>query len=98
MSTENQIILHRSSYTKDENVEIADLNILISTLKRREENSIQLLDYTIKYNTTKAIDDKTQLEELVVEIDMLEKNRQILENQIFQKYLEWKISDAKQKK
>lgn len=98
MSTENQIILHRSSYTKDENVEIADLNILISTLKRREENSIQLLDYSIKYNTTKAIDDKTQLEELIVEIDMLEKNRQILENQIFQKYLEWKITDAKQKK
>jgi hypothetical protein len=70
---------HSNSISKQCNtsgdVDIMDLNLLISTLKKREENVIQLLDYTMKFANTKNEEERNQLDELKKEIDLLEKNR-----------------------
>jgi hypothetical protein len=38
-------------------LDIDDLNTLISILKRREENIIQMLDYNLKYRASTKEDD-----------------------------------------
>lgn len=89
---------YKNGFAKSEAVEITDLNILISTLKKREENVIQLLDYTMKYYHSKVDEERNQLRDLSNEIDILEKNRQQVENHILQKYIDLKVSEPKQKK
>jgi hypothetical protein len=79
-------------------LDIDDLNSLISILKRREENIIQILDYNLKYRASSKEDEVKQLKTLQMQLYELEKTRKGKEEQISSKYLNIKVSDGKQKR
>jgi hypothetical protein len=79
-------------------LDIDDFNALISILKRREENIIQLLDYNLKYRNSPKEEDIRHLRTLHSQLVELEKSRKSKEDQIIQKYINMKISDPKQKR
>jgi hypothetical protein len=79
-------------------LDIADLNIFIGTLKKREENLIQLLDYNLKFGNSENIDDIKQMKTLHNELFQLEKSREIIEDDLLFKYSDLRVSDPKQKK
>jgi hypothetical protein len=91
-----------SKATIDEKLErvldITDLNIFIGSLKKREENLIQLLDYNLKFGNSENIDDIKQIKTLHNELFQLEKSREMIEDDLVFKYLDLKVSDLKQKK
>lgn len=79
-------------------LDIDDFNGLISILKRREENIIQVLDYNLKYKNSTKEEEITQLELLKTQLKDIEKTRITKEDQIVAKYSNLKITDARQKK
>jgi hypothetical protein len=79
-------------------LDIDDFNALISILKRREENIIQLLDYNLKYKNSSKEDDIRHLRTLYSQLLELERTRKGKEDQIIHKYFNIKISDGKQKR
>jgi hypothetical protein len=80
------------------NLQIDDLNHLIDSLKRREENIIQLLDYNLKFRGSSNHMDVVHLRGLYNQLEEREKKRIEQEDQIIQKYFDVHISDDYQKK
>ena len=78
-------------------LEIEDLNSFISSLKKREENFIQILDFSIKYVQSNAPEAK-QTNILYAQMFELEKSRAKKEDSINEKYNGYKAIDIKQKK
>ncbi len=79
-------------------LQIDDLNSLIDSLKRREENIIQLLDYNLKFKTSSNQMDMTHLKGLYAQLTEREKKRIELEEQIIQKYVDLYVNDDYHKK
>jgi len=79
-------------------LDVVDLNAFIGTLKKREENLIQLLDYHLKFKNSDKPSDLKQLKSLNDELLQLEKSREAFEDDILVKYSDLKIIDAKQKR
>ena len=79
-------------------LDVVDLNAFIGTLKKREENLIQLLDYNLKFKDSDNPSDLKQIRSLNDELLQLEKSREVLEDDILRKYSDLKIIDAKQKR
>ncbi len=79
-------------------LDITDLNAFIATLKKREENLIQLLDYLLKYKDSDNPEEFRQITNLNQELLQLERNRDIIEDEILAKYIDAKIFDGKQKR
>ncbi len=79
-------------------LDIDDFNGLISILKRREENIIQVLDYNIKYKNSTKEEEINQLELLKNQLKDIEKTRILKEDQIVSKYANLKVTDPRQKK
>ena len=79
-------------------LQIEDLNTLIDSLKRREENIIQLLDYNLKFKSSGSHMDIVHLRGLYSQLIEREKKRIELEEQIIQKYVDLYVTDDYQKK
>lgn len=79
-------------------LQIDDLNNLIDSLKRREENIIQLLDYNLKFRGSSHHMDVIHLRGLYNQLEEKEKKRIEQENIVIHKYLDLYISDDYQKK
>jgi len=79
-------------------LQIEDLNNLIDSLKRREENIIQLLDYNLKYKNSSNHMDTIHLRGLYLQLHEREKKRIEQEELIIQKYTDLYVSDEYQKK
>lgn len=79
-------------------LDIDDFNGLISILKRREENIIQVLDYNLKYKNSAKEEEINQLELLKTQLKDIEKTRITKEDQIVAKYSNVKVTDPRQKK
>ena len=78
-------------------LQIEDLNGFISSLKKREENFIQILDFSIKYIETNAPEAK-QTSMLHSQMAELERSRIKREDIIIEKYNGYKAMETKQKK
>lgn len=90
--------LNKTQGSNNATLQIDDLNCLIDSLKRREENIIQLLDYNIKYKGSGNQIDIVHLRGLYIQLNEREKRRVDQENLIIQKYSDLFISDDYQKK
>lgn len=77
---------------------VEDLNTLITFLKRREENMIQILNFKTKHQYSIHQEEKDRLQDLVEEIKKMEELRLEKEDEVVYKYLNHKISDEKQKR
>jgi len=77
---------------------IEDLNTLIDSLKRREENIIQLLDYNLKFKGSTNHMDVIHLRSLYIQLNEREKKRSEHEQAIVNKYVNLYINDEYQKK
>ena len=80
------------------NLQIDDLNSLITVFKRREENIIQLMDLRIKCREAKTSEDKTLIPQLSEQIREIEIIRTEKEDQILLKYSNFSTTDDKQKR
>ena len=78
-------------------LQIEDLNGFISSLKKREENFIQIIDFSIKYIQPNAPEAK-QTNILHTQMNELEKLRTKNEDLIIEKYNGHKVIEAKHKK
>lgn len=79
-------------------LQIEDLNTLIDSLKRREENIIQLLDYNLKFKASGTHMDTVHLRGLYAQLTEREKKRIELEEQVIQKYVDLYVNDDYHKK
>jgi len=84
--------------TESSNLQIDDLNSLITVFKRREENIIQLMDLRIKCREAKTSEDKTLILQLSDQIREIELIRTEKEDQILLKYSNLSTADDKQKR
>ncbi len=80
------------------NIQLEDLNILITVFKRREENIIQLLDLRVKSKKTKGHDEGMQVRLLNEQIQEIELNRAEKEDMILIKYCDHIVCEHKQKR
>ena len=78
-------------------LEIEDLNSFISSLKKREENFIQILDFSIKYLKSNVLEAK-QITILQTQMTESEKLRIKKEDSIIERYIGYKTIEIKQKK
>jgi len=79
-------------------LQIEDLNSLIDSLKRREENIIQLVDYNLKFKGSTNHMDVVHLRSLYIQLNEREKKRLEHEEQVTEKYAELYVTDDYQKK
>ena len=80
------------------NLQIDDLNTLIDSLKRREENVIQLLDYNLKFKGSSNHMDVVHLRSLYIQLSERDKKRVQLEDFMLQKYENHYVNDEYQRK
>lgn len=79
-------------------IQSQDLNTLITGLKSREENLIELFDRSIKYKATLHKKELLKLQLVQTHHKALEEDREKKEKELVQKYKDFKVSDDKQKK
>jgi len=79
-------------------LQIEDLNSLIDSLKRREENIIQLVDYNLKFKGSTNHMDVVHLRSLYIQLNEREKKRVENEVVITEKYSDTYVTDDYQKK
>jgi len=79
-------------------LQIEDLNTLIDSLKRREENIIQLLDYNLKFKGSTNHMDVVHLRSLYIQLNEREKKRNEQEQSIINKYVNLYVNDEYQRK
>ena len=78
-------------------IQLDDLNILITSFKRREENIIELLDLKLR-STFRNQEDLKQLHSLYSQIGEIEDRRVEREDQVLQRCTSYKTIDNKQKR
>lgn len=80
------------------NLETKDLNDLVSGLKSREENLIELFDRNFKYKETANKKELNKLQKIQLQYQIYEIERERKENEILLKYQNFKTEKQKQKK
>lgn len=93
-----EVPLSRNQPLGPTTLQIEDLNSLIDSLKRREENIIQLLDYNLKFKSSTNHMDVVHLRGLYIQLGDREKKRIEHEDATIVKYVDFHINDEYQKK